>query len=325
MPCGEEPESRVFTPNVDTAGVYWWRAIDSTTLQDSLHYLEFVAMNGITEIYLNVNNLSNVAGFGEATVQDAYFDETAMTMHIRPLQEFVRTAYAKGITIYALHGSSGELIIPTSPSRTSFNRRIFGIRVFNYISAQDEQIPGLQFNIEPHQHAEWRAEADRPVHDRPRRQLFMQQKMDFVIEMHDTLGDEFRIDWCMPFWWNVTSARPYMNVVGRNGAEMSLYQGLVLESNRVLVMAFRDNADNMYNIARHVVAFANAHDTPVVFLATVSESKAHARFYEAGKLEMYYQLNRMRDIVPKDFVQRNLLGVAIHHVFSWYELQYERT
>jgi len=69
-----------------------------------------------------------------------------------------------------------------------------------------------------------------------------------------------------------------------------------------------------------VVAFARAHNVPVSLMATVNESTGpQTRFAEAGRIEMYYQLNRLRDIVDFD-----LLGVSIHHIFSWYDLQYER-
>jgi len=296
------------------AGVYWWRAVNRDNLEDSLHHLEFASRNGITDIFISVSDLVNVAGDITGSVDNGSFSANRMASSIVPMQEFVRAASERGITVYALFGSGGSIIIPNSSSRGNFDRRIFGLRVFNNISAYDQRITGIQFNIEPHQLDDWRGD-DTPERAMRRHQL-LQMKMDFAEEVTDKFSDEFRIDWCMPFWWDGRDGY----VIHRGIPNVPLYRALIAEGDRILVMSFRDTAERMYRISDHIVAYARKHNVPVFLMATINESTGpQTRFLEAGKIEMYYELNRLRDIVDYD-----LLGVSIHHIFSWYPLQYER-
>ncbi|MCL2570260.1 MAG: hypothetical protein FWE16_03585 [Firmicutes bacterium] len=334
--CDDKYNGIFFTPNVANAGVYWWRAISNDNLENSLHLLNFVERNGITDIFLTMNDLVNVSGATAGIVENGSFNASLMERFIAPTQTFIRSAFSRGINVYTLFDSGGGIIFPNSPSKNNFHRRMFGLQVFNHISGPEEQITGIQFNIEPHQHGNWRNvfENDVIVGNRnltreTRRNDLLQMKADFVVEITTLYSDMFRIDWCMPFWWD---ARHDYQLITHNGnPNTQLYQAIINEitrstkGGRVLVMSFRSTAVNMYNISSHIVEYAFQHNIPVFLMATVNESTGpHTRFHEAGKIEMYYQLNRLRYVVNQDFVAQNLLGVSIHHIMSWYPLQYER-
>ena len=346
----ENDEGRIFVPNASRAGVYWWRAIRNDNLEESLHLLEFSARNGITDVFLSMSGLEEVIGVTAGIVEDGRFSEARIARHIGPMQEFVRAATEHGITVYALFGSGGGILFPGA-SRNTFNRQMFGLKVYNNISHPEEQITGIQFNIEPHQMADWhqrmrRVNADDGTHhyvpDEPlsarnaRRAYLLQRKTDFVFEITDLYKDEFRIDWCMPFWWD--GGQYFRFVTDRNGETTMLYRILIQEAakanGRVLVMSFRDTADRMVNISRHVIKYAVQHNVPVFLMATITESTGpQTRFLEAGKIEMYYQLNRVRHEIynsiidteiNREFLEKDLLGLSIHHILRWYPLQYER-
>ncbi|MCL2756125.1 MAG: hypothetical protein FWE45_03710 [Firmicutes bacterium] len=333
--CDPTNGGKIFVPNVSRAGVYWWRAIRDDNLENSLHLLEFSARNGITDVFISMSGLEEVIGVTAGIVTDGRFAEARMNRHIRPMQEFVRSATEHGIKVYALFGSGGGILFPGA-SRNTFNRQMFGLKVYNNISNPEEQITGIQFNIEPHQ-MNWQQLPDETIAARNmRRNYLLQSKADFVFEITDLYKDEFRIDWCMPFWWD--GGTYYRFVTDRHGESTMLYRILIQEAakanGRVLVMSFRDTADRMLNVSRHVVRYAVQHNVPVFLMATINEPTGpQTRFREAGKIEMYYQLNKVRHEVYnsttdtevfREFLEKDLLGVAIHHILTWYPLQYER-
>jgi len=330
-------EGRIFVPNTSRTGVYWWRAIRNDNLENSLHLLEFSARNGITDVFLSMSGLEEVIGVTAGIVADGRFAEARMDRHIRPMQEFVSAATGHGITVYALFGSGGGILFPGA-SRNTFNRQMFGLKVYNNISNPEERVTGIQFNIEPHQMADWhQSTPDEPLSARnARRAYLLQRKTDFVFEVTDLYKDEFRIDWCMPFWWD--GGQYFRFVTDRNGETTMLYRILIQEAakanGRVLVMSFRDTADRMINISRHVIKYAVQHNVPVFLMATINESTGpQTRFREAGKIEMYSTLNNVRHEINnsttdteifREFLEKDLLGLSIHHILTWYPLQYER-
>ena len=245
-------------------------------------YLDFAAKNGANEIYFSTNT------FGTA------------------VSDFITRAHAKGIKVYWLQGDVSWI-----RNDAVIRQRILLYLQYQENSAVNSRFAGVHFNIEPHQDSEWR-------NDPLSRPGILDMYLSLV-ERLSTLLPDVHIDHVIPFW--------FRDPIMYKGESVPLYQAMIRESDRVIIMSYRDTAERIINLGSGMgpgnvqdqIAFAKSLDKPIFLGAESSnppEGTTEISFRLKGKRFMYEELNKLKGLANYD-----KLGIAIHHMRTWYNLQ----
>lgn len=211
------------------------------------------------------------------------------------------------LTFIFWRSSTDESLLEDSGAFTRFTRAMIGLVSYQELVSPHERFAGIQFNIEPHQQPDWNAN----------RGIWVQRKIDFVEYVHDTYGDRFTIDWCIPAWWH--NRTHDHSVTHRGVPNVSLYRAIMDEGNRTLVMAFRNTAERMISFGHDVIAYAQSIGQEVVVIATVraTDPYDHVFFANLGAEEMLNQLGRLDNLILTEFGDVKV-GTAVHHILDWH-------
>jgi len=294
-------------------GVVWWRPITNNTLSGDLPagqpcditLLNFAYQNSVNEIYLNQHVLRDVNP-PNADNPLGFFGPNGLNYLVAPTRAFIALASERNISVFMTIGDDGGWLV----NRTQFDNIMRGLRVYQSIVEDNEKFAGVQFNIEPHQQTDWNEN----------RTIWLQRKIDFVEHVTDTYGDEFTLDWIIPFWWRESSTD---RITHRNEENVLAYRAIIREADRVSVMAFRNTAETMIHVSTDILNYANQLEKEVILMGTIiytgGEQSPHAQFLESGNDVMLYQLGRLPNLVAQEF-QNVKISTAIHHIITWYNM-----
>ena len=291
--CVKREEPRI------SFGTYWWQAVTNDSLTNDLAMLEFATKRGVNEIYLHQG------GRLQEVNPNGVWGPNGKAGVVNPTRQFIAAATQRGIRVYQLFSSGGNILLEDNSARTRFDLAMIGLQSYQELVGENERFAGIQFNIEPHQMPDWTAN----------RNLWGQRKIDFVQHVHDTYGNYFQIDWCIPAWWH----NPEFDLVTHRGvAGVPLYRAIMREGNRTQVMAFRQTAENMVNFGRNVLTFGREIGQEVIVIATVFASDGpNFEFHALGEDAMLRELGRIEEIANSE-IGNMKTGTAVHHIATWY-------
>ena len=256
-------------------GVWWWHRED-----ESVRYLEFVAAQGVSEIYY------------AAKLNDSSGSKAE-------IRGFVSAARKLGIDVYYLTGDYSWI-----HDDTQLIRRFEAFSDYQRSSHEAERFAGIQLDVEPHQDPNWS--------DATRNEL-LQKYIDLIVRTTDYFGP---VDWVVPFWYREQES----DLVDYRGSPEYLYRAVMLEANRLFVMSYRDTAQRMYDTARHYVEFAREQNRPIFLSALAhhggeNPENRHVYFYHRGYDYMMSELNLLCEMVDYP-----ALGIAVHELRGWYQM-----
>lgn len=158
---------------------------------------------------------------------------TADLTNVAQTSEFITRANQHSISVYYLIGEYQRI-----NDFPAFQQVIAKYQAYQNQVSSNAKFAGLHLDVEPHQHPNFSSE----------RAKILDDYLAFMIKTRETYPSE-KIDFDIPFWLDDT--------VQYNGQNIPLYQAIISESSRVFVMAYRDTAEAMYDVAKEEVAFAN--------------------------------------------------------------------
>lgn len=146
-----------------TKGVWWWRGSDAANPAAAEKRLDFLAKNGVSEIYFCVD----------------------LKKHYKETRSFVKAAGAKGMRVALLAGDVSWI----RPGNRGFAETLLAFRAYQRRAAQDEKFYALHLDVEPHQ--------DPKLQDARKWQLYADFVLRAAADVH-AAGE--KIEWDIPFW-----------------------------------------------------------------------------------------------------------------------------
>lgn len=133
-----------------------------------------------------------------------------------------------------------------------------------------------------------------------------------LIELASNLRDKYpniKFDYDIPFWLE--------DEIEFNGVNKSAYKHLIDIANRIFLMSYRDSYEEMLEVSKEEISYAEQINKIVVLGAETSKSSEgdNISYYEEGMSYLMSQINLLKTKLPKNF------GVSIHHILSWYKLK----
>lgn len=241
-------------------GVWWWdNRIDNS-------YLDFAQENGVTEIYYYVSD----------------FNEK--------IANFIKEANLKNIKVYWLTGKY-QWIEDYASLKNKINEFL------NFQSTNNNLFAGIHFDIEPHQHPEFKQ----------RREEILFEFIDLTYKIKSDYNNIF-IEYDLPCWLD--------DVIEYNGESRPAFEYVFDNANRITLMSYRDSAEKICNFAKDEIDYATKNNKKLILgVETQDVNDSIVSFFEEGKEFMNQELKLLRELIPKNF------GIAIHHIVSWFDLK----
>jgi hypothetical protein len=264
-------------PANEVLGVWWWYV----SSRDANRYLDFAAAAGVNEIYYYID-----------------FDETGLD---DTMGSFIERAGSKGIKVYLLLDEYWFV----------FDRSTFAAVMESFIEYQMEapekrRFAGLHLDIEPHEFPAFSENVDH----------FVQAYMDFVVwvcstyrPMLNSTYEGATIDFDIPCW--------FVMPVRYKGRRTELYKAVISEADRVFLMAYKDSAEEAYELAEKEIYYAHSVKKQIILGVETGQwdAEPEASYYGKGINYFLDQLNRL-----KRMANRNNFGLSVHHIDSWYKM-----
>ena len=188
----------------------------------------------------------------------------------------IEKAGDRGIKVYFLKGGYTYIW-----DRPAFAKIMDDYFTFQAKMPAKRRFAGLHLDIEPQMHKDYTSKIDQ----------FHQDYIDFVVwvnsEYREAAGT---IDFDMGWWFD--------GYVTYNGNRVRLYQALISEIDRPFVMAYKNTADKIYDVAKDEIAFAKSIGKPIMLGVETDrlEPGSDETFYGKGLAYLYDQLEKLHKL-----------------------------
>lgn len=178
------------------------------------------------------------------------------------------------------------------------NKESFFDELNKYIEFQNSskyKFAGVHLDVEPHQN---------PSFEENREEILI----NFVNFIYNTVNlyENINFDIDIPFWLD--------DVITFNNETKETYKFLIDFADRTFIMSYRDNAQNIYNVAKEELDYANLNNKKIFLGVETGNEEDIVTFKEEGKTFMYNELYKLNTMINSNF------GLSIHHIKTWKEL-----
>lgn len=226
-------------------------------------------------------------GVDEIYYSDVNFDENTVS--------FISKANALDIKVYALWGEHdwGE-------DRSDFDSLMNKYKSYN-ASNPTTAFSGVHLDIEPHQFDDFDEY----------RSTYLYNYVKFVYNTNNIYGD-IDIHYDIPFWFD--DEITYKDITKK------VYEHVIDNSDKVVVMSYRDSATEIYDTAIDELRYANSMKKSISISVEMNSNEGDkVSFKEEDKRVLYSELEKLPNTIVEEF------GVAIHHIETWYNLDHGYT
>lgn len=223
-----------------------------------------------------------------------------MNQDVRPehYKSFIRQATAKNIEVHVLGGSPRWSL---ESERSRLETFIEWTKDYQASAAPAERFTGLHIDVEPHVLSEWNSNRSSLIKQ-------WQSSISFLVAGARELNLPITAD--IPFW---------LHTHNLPDNSMTMSRWILTKVDAVVIMAYRDQAASIYNLAIPEMTEATELGKKAIIAVETKASNegAFITFYEEGTTFMNDQL-KIVDILAAKNPSYN--GFAIHEYRSWKEL-----
>lgn len=227
--------------------------------------------------------------------------QVSRQVSVQSYQTFIEQASVQGIKVYALDGAPNW----ASPGGERYSRGFFEwLKTYQQSSTPAQRFKGIQLDVEPYLDQGWKEDYQGTV-SRYQEMIIASYKETQEMNLKFTLA--------VPFWFD---NRSFTNSYG----DGNLAEWVIKNSDEIVIMAYRDQAQRINPLAEQEVRWANQHNKQVTIAVETRESAEGDRvtFYEEGSAYMSQQLMEVTGHYSQD---ESFNGLAIHQLETWMEMK----
>ena len=272
------------TGDAHTLGVWWWSLADINSTAGDM-YLDFLAKNKVSEIYLCVDQMGN-------------------SVSVSSVKAFVKKAKQNGMRVAALAGDVSWI----NAGNSGFESFLTKFKNYQASASSDEKFYAMHLDVEPHQRSDFAEN----------RKIILQLLADLLTKKARpaATASGTLLEWDIPFWYKNTDI-----VEDETKAEIRIDELFAKKCDTVAVMSYRDTANAMYNESKDEIAFAKKYGTKIILGAETKSSEGNSVSYmEEGKVYMNSEMLKLKNLLDSG-VPSKKYGMAIHQHKTWYGLK----
>lgn len=208
--------------------------------------------------------------------------------------QFIREAGKHGIEVHVLNGAPAWALTSERPKLSYFMDWVADYQV---TAAPEERFTGIHVDIEPHVLKEWTTSYDSLIKQ-------WQSNVQYLVDRAGKLDLPITAD--IPFWLHKYSVP---------GESVTVSRWMMDKFDEVAIMAYRDQADNIYSVAAPELKEADAAGVRAIVAIETKESSegAFITFHEEGIEYMEEQLEIVESLASQ---HPSYTGIAIHEYRS---------
>lgn len=246
-------------------------------------------------------NRERILAFLEKQQVNTVYLQVSRKISIQSYQIFIEQASARGIEVYALDGAPNW----ASPGGERFSRYFFDwLKTYQQSSTPAQRFKGIQLDVEPYLDKGWREDY----------QGMVRRYQEIIVASYAEARDmNLKFTVAVPFWFDT---RAYSNSYG----EGNLAEWVLLNSDEIVIMAYRDQARQIKQVSAQEIQWANQLNKQVTIAVETRESAEGnmISFHEEGSVYMHQQLEEVASHYSQDI---SFTGFAIHKLETWMEIE----
>lgn len=223
-----------------------------------------------------------------------------MNRDVRPeyYRHFISQAGEKGIAVHVLGGAPNWALNSERYRLTSFMQ---WVAEYQASAAPKERFAGIHVDIEPHVLPEWRMNPSSVIPQ-------WQESVRYLVREAHSLNLPIGAD--MTFW---------LHTYQLPDQSMSVSRWMIQQFDQIAIMAYRDQADHIYNLAAAELMEADElGKRALIAVETKSSNEGNnITFFEEGTTYMEEQLSK---VYAKAQKHSSFSGLAVHDYRYWKEL-----
>ncbi|MFC7680507.1 hypothetical protein [Paenibacillus sp. GCM10028914] len=220
-----------------------------------------------------------------------------MNRDVRPeyYKSFIRQATAQNIQVHVLGGSPSWSL---ETERHRLETFLNWTRDYQESAAPEERFTGIHIDVEPHVLKEWQTDRSSLIHQ-------WQNSVRFLADGARDLNLPITAD--IPFW---------LHTYNLPDNSMSMSNWIISTVDAVAIMAYRDQAASIYNLALPEMNEATALGKQAIIAVETKASNEgeFITFYEEGSAFMNKQLTQVDSMASEN---TSFNGFAIHEYRYW--------
>ncbi|MEW4429180.1 hypothetical protein AB1I68_17035 [Paenibacillus pabuli] len=213
--------------------------------------------------------------------------------------DFIRKARAYNIAVDVMDGRAAWGLTESREQIASF---LDWIEAYQDSVEPDEKFAGIHLDIEPHVHPEWKTNQASVITQ-------WQGNVQYIVDRAALMNMPVGAD--LPFW---------LDNYKIPGSTMAVSSWMIRKFDSITIMAYRDTAAAIYNVAKDELAEASQLGKTISIAVETKQSKEgdFITFYEEGSVYMESQLKQVEKLAAE---HSSFKGFSIHEYTSWKTLE----
>ncbi|MGF9695459.1 hypothetical protein [Paenibacillus sp. MABNR03] len=213
--------------------------------------------------------------------------------------DFIRKARAYNIAVDVMDGRASWGLTESREQIASF---LDWIEAYQNQVEPNEKFAGIHLDIEPHVHPEWKTNQASVITQ-------WQGNVQYIVDRAALMNMPVAAD--LPFW---------LDNYKIPGSTMAVSSWMIRKFDSITIMAYRDTAAAIYNVAKDELAEASLLGKSISIAVETKQSKEgnFITFYEEGSAYMESQLKLVEKLAGEHSAFN---GFSIHEYSSWKTLR----
>ncbi|SEL55070.1 hypothetical protein [Paenibacillus sp. OK003] len=213
--------------------------------------------------------------------------------------DFIRKAREKNIAVDVMDGRPAWGLTESRDQITDF---LDWVEAYQNQVEPNEKFAGIHLDIEPHVHPEWKTNQASVITQ-------WQGNVQYIVDRAARMKMPVAAD--LPFW---------LDGYKIPGSTMNVSSWMIRKFDSITIMAYRDTAAAIYNVAKDELDEASTLGKTVSIAVETKQSKEgdFITFYEEGTAYMEAQLKLVEKMAS---VHSSFNGFSVHEYSSWETLK----
>lgn len=244
---------------------------------------------------LIVDSTASILSFAAAQNVNLIYLQINADLDADYYQHFISSASAQGITVQALDGAPSWAL---DSRRHELQATLDWIATYQNNASADEKFSGIHIDIEPYLLPEWRSDQTSVI-------AGWQQSLQQVVQAARALHIPASAD--IPFW---------LHTLLTVDESATLSSWMMQQYDSITIMAYRDTASGILDVAEAQLAEGDAAGTPVYVGVETNPSAEgdNITFHEEGAA---YLNSQLATVIKQAGAHESFAGIAVHDYAGW--------
>ncbi|MNZ47650.1 hypothetical protein D3C78_653730 [compost metagenome] len=244
------------------------------------------------------DHAEDIVSFAKAQGVKVIFLHTSQKVEYEAYQNFISLANSSKIEVHALNGKPEWALREFRHEGDAF---LLWVKTYNEAVKPEEQFTGIQYDVEPYLLKNWKKD----------QASIVEEWMEGVrVWIEYSQSADLQIGAAVPFWLHEIRHSAL-------GSDVPLSEWMVDKFDYLAIMAYRNEAEQVYDISREILAESD-HKKKQVWIGIElgkSNEGPGVSFHDKSVISLVKEMKQLEKTAGK---HQSFSGIAIHSYDTWY-------